>query len=597
MGNNFESAILVEKKYTIPTIVGWNRLEPRPRSSDFERSLKAEIRDALWMLSRQWQMGEFKGEDAGSPVDARILTTENTVNRYAVKDGDADPYDDSIPLETKVERESIPDSLRLKIQISTQFFKIISGSGLTKDYSSILKSEYPVSLNGTIEEQARILCNQESSQLFEQARLRSIDGYDLLQNIQTGSYDARIHARSDTDIPPGDKTILINAGQTLLNWFRRLYNQPDLNEEPAWNSPYLEYQFECSASTSTEKQVILSAEQYASGQLDWYSFNIDKSKEKLTDKKSIAEIPEEEKLISFIPAPVSFGGMPNPRYWEMEDRKTDFGAINANTTDIAKLIVAEFGLIYSNDWFILPYSMPAGNICEINGMIVTDTFGDRTLIRAAGKGPDDDWETWRLFNMSVEGTVGDSDMRLFLSPSVLKILQSEPLEKINLIRDEMANMVWGIESIITLPSGGSRNGFEAANELSNFLSEGITETTTNLDASVKYSLGSTVPENWIPFISVHIDGSNRDIQMQRSSMPRTSNGSNMPIQPRTTILNGNSPFYIHEEEVPRSGTIITKSFQRTRWYNGKVILWLGRKVSNGKGEGNSGLKFDQVKKI
>ena len=30
----------------------------------------AEVRDALWMLTRQWQMGEFEGDDAGSPIEA-----------------------------------------------------------------------------------------------------------------------------------------------------------------------------------------------------------------------------------------------------------------------------------------------------------------------------------------------------------------------------------------------------------------------------------------------------------------------------------------------------------------------------------------------
>ena len=54
------------------TIMTWNRLEGRTRAEDFDRALKAEVRDALWMLSRQWQMGEFEGEDGGSPVSVRL---------------------------------------------------------------------------------------------------------------------------------------------------------------------------------------------------------------------------------------------------------------------------------------------------------------------------------------------------------------------------------------------------------------------------------------------------------------------------------------------------------------------------------------------
>jgi hypothetical protein len=56
----------------IPTITVWNRLEGRPRTDNFDRSLTAEIRDPLWMLTRQWQLGEFEGDDAGSPISAKI---------------------------------------------------------------------------------------------------------------------------------------------------------------------------------------------------------------------------------------------------------------------------------------------------------------------------------------------------------------------------------------------------------------------------------------------------------------------------------------------------------------------------------------------
>ena len=36
----------------------------------FDRALRVEVRDALWMLTRQWQTGEFQGEDAGSRSDS-----------------------------------------------------------------------------------------------------------------------------------------------------------------------------------------------------------------------------------------------------------------------------------------------------------------------------------------------------------------------------------------------------------------------------------------------------------------------------------------------------------------------------------------------
>jgi hypothetical protein len=64
-------AALAERLF--PTVLAWNRLEGRPRKpNSFDRSLAAEIRDAAWMLTRQWQLGEFEGDDAGSPVAAQV---------------------------------------------------------------------------------------------------------------------------------------------------------------------------------------------------------------------------------------------------------------------------------------------------------------------------------------------------------------------------------------------------------------------------------------------------------------------------------------------------------------------------------------------
>ncbi|HMJ46127.1 MAG TPA: hypothetical protein VK498_02295, partial [Ferruginibacter sp.] len=73
-------AALAKKQF--PTVMMWNRLEGRPRTHNFNRALKAEVRDALWMITRQWQMGEFKADDAGSPVFAKIHIASSRLNQY-----------------------------------------------------------------------------------------------------------------------------------------------------------------------------------------------------------------------------------------------------------------------------------------------------------------------------------------------------------------------------------------------------------------------------------------------------------------------------------------------------------------------------------
>src|SRR5437764_8197955 len=87
-----------------PTVTSWNRLEGRPRTVNFDRALKAEVRDALWMLTRQWQMGEFIGDDAGSPIFAKIHLATTRLNKYQANGHKAEAFDENIPLEAKVGR-------------------------------------------------------------------------------------------------------------------------------------------------------------------------------------------------------------------------------------------------------------------------------------------------------------------------------------------------------------------------------------------------------------------------------------------------------------------------------------------------------------
>src|SRR3954452_14013002 len=97
-----------------PAITRWNRLEGRPRTHHLDRALRAEIRDPLWMLTRQWQLGEFKGDDAGSPFFARMQLRTTPLTRYRPRDGATEPFDRDGPLEATVERRPVPLSRGLR---------------------------------------------------------------------------------------------------------------------------------------------------------------------------------------------------------------------------------------------------------------------------------------------------------------------------------------------------------------------------------------------------------------------------------------------------------------------------------------------------
>jgi hypothetical protein len=200
------------------------------------------------------------------------------------------------------------------------------------------------------------------------------------------------------------------------------------------------------------------------------------------------------------------------------------------------------------------------------------------------------------------------DNTLFLAPAAIKVHESYPLEEIVMIRDEVANMVWGIEQTVLLSTGmgdkGAETGLRVRQFQQNLVNGNKMPEYVPFAVPIYYQAMTEVPEHWIPFVPVHIDGDNREVQLQRASMIRILEGDTLApakIKPNTSILREGldttvpSVFYIHEEEVPRMGVRVTQSFQRTRWMNGEVFTWLGMRKLTGRGEGSSGLAFDQIK--
>src|SRR5438445_8661215 len=122
-------------KLLYPTVTVWNRLEGRPRTANFNRALKAEVRDALWMLARQWQLGEYQGDDAGSPISAKIRVTTSRMQKYRPGEaGAVEKFDETLPLETKVERRPVFFSLDLRLLMGRQWLKMMTFADLRGEF-------------------------------------------------------------------------------------------------------------------------------------------------------------------------------------------------------------------------------------------------------------------------------------------------------------------------------------------------------------------------------------------------------------------------------------------------------------------------------
>lgn len=576
--------LIMLQAYRKASITAYNRVESSPRTPDFDRSLRAEVRDPLWLLTRQWQFGEFQGDDAGSPVTAQILGEHTDIDRMALQAGVVTPYDGKLPLEMMVEREKLTSNLSLAVQMARYFIKLMRSKSLG-DYLGKFILKYP--LDFIID-----MNDHEGQQLYRASNGRVFDGYELYEDIITTNFGEPqtrfgtwLDSPGNNDIPVADRDQLENLAIPFVEWFQRNYSQPARPEDSAWLPARLEYQFALGSAEGADQKALV-ADQYFEGHLDWYSVDLDSSRQlPLTSETSPNGLTMEE-LSSFIPAPVSFKGMPNPRFWAMEENQTNFGRIDTSATGLLHLLFAEFGLVYSNDWFMLPYPLLINTLCEIKGIVVTDVFGQHVLVRPAGHGPENNWQRWAMFHHTDRSDASFDRSLFYLPPALIKSLEGEPLEEVNFLRDEMANMVWAVEGIVPSQAGKGTSGKEMA-----MGEEASVPFTPAGEAGIRYVLGTTVPENWIPFIPVHMEGSDSEIQLQRARMPGAKGALGVVLTEKP------APYFIYEEEVPRSGIIVRRAFQRARWLNGKTCLWMGRRKEAGKGEGWSNLKFDQIEQI
>jgi len=600
-----------------PSVTVYNRLEGRPRTRAFDRSLRAEVRDPLWFLTRQWQLGEFQADDAGSPVSSQMLLERTELTELGAREETVTAFDGQLPLETRVERRpfafrlgGVPLALDLRLVLGRRWERwlaaALAAGDLSADYTDNFREAFQFpSPDPTAAADAGLAAHPSVWQSYAAvAGKRALDGGALFEQLTAtppGSpYDGV------TGIASSDEAFLDSLGARLVEWFRDLVVPAAEPEVDSWDPQRLEYRFRAAAPNADGSARRYAAREYHGGRLDWWHLDLDAEDSTPLDQPAPGVVVET--LSATIPSPVSFEGMPATRWWAFEDGRTNLGAVDAATTDVATMLFVEFALVFANDWFLTQLTMPVGSIAKVRGLAVTNVFGERYWIPPAGSGDDDTWQRWSMFSSSLVGA-GDADTSLLVLPVAAKVQEGPAFEEVDLVRDEMANMVWGLERTIPSGAGCGLPGGLAAGQTNAFFRR-IGEAVPPADpgelrvADVRYEVMTSVPEHWIPFVPVHVEGSNRQIQLQRAAMPRIVPGlATVPVEPRTGLLrqgrdvapgDPRQPYFIHEEEVSRAGTVVAQSFQRTRQVGGRVVLWVGTTRTVGRGEGASGLAFDRL---
>lgn len=549
----------------------WTRLEPQSRSGDPRPGIEARVHDPLWLIGRQWQLGELEGEDAGTPLTVRVVTRTEAVDRWAPGDGGEVQILDTGRqdlLEPWVEREPVEAGTR--------------GPGLrprTEAGSALLAALDDVGLGahrGAFTENCPLDIVAEHHPGGERALLDP--GWVRLTRLLRGAAmaDGELVAMAveaaAPDLPawlePGDdaeRAALHVEIETWRRWYRAEVS-PLPGGVDAWVGQRLEHHFRIGAGAR-----VLDAPAYGGGDIDWHSFDATDSPlpgapEPLTQTREVHAL---------LASPLRYPGMPADRLWEMEDSQVNLGLVEAEPWDLARMLVAEFALTYGNDWLVVPVDVPFGSLVTVESVMYTTTFGERFRVEPTATASPDG--RWRLFTITTPD--GASTDGLLVPPAAVAVQDGPAIEEVLFLRDEMANMCWAVERSVQGPSGAA---LDRARERDDPVPPGRGDVER---AQLDYLLQTGVPARWIPYLPM--SKGYGAIELVQGALP----GAPPPLG---RLLNTPGVQALPDAEIPREGVAVRRVPSMTRRADGSYLRWTTRRVSVGRGEGASRLAFDSA---
>jgi hypothetical protein len=535
----------------------WIRLHPDSRDDTLVTSVEARMHDPLWLLGRQWQFGEMRHDAGATPIDVRVDGTSAPISKlrggpasattgtpFAVKPR-------TVPLETLVEREAVPEDglngLRLRTEAGLHLLRMLRVAGLGARAQSWV-DRCPFTLPAGIEGDAatREWWDLVAGRVPDAAQLRA----------------AITAALKPTATPPiaADEAKVLKA---WLTWHAARFQSP-ASGPSTWNPERFEYAFGA-AGMRASGEAVLAAPEYLEGRLEWFDFEQATGTLKATGK------PEQRRMFR-IPAPLDFVGMPNPRFWTFEDSSVRFDALDLLARpdappSPATLMVLDFALSYSDDWFLVPLALDAWSIFETTDVAITDAFGDTVV----AKPPEGRWNLFRLDAPAEPGGLS----RLFVAACPAQASEGEPIEELHLLRDEVANVAWAVERLLQHPLG---NGIEP------YVPPNDTGATTQ--SGLVWTLAPPgPPRNWFPLMPLEIGRLALGVLWSaRDARP----GGKVLTELKA------SKKRLHQEEVPQEGAQVTRRWQSARAIDGSLHFWIGRSKTPRRSDTAPAIRFDVV---
>ena len=328
--------------------VSWQRIEAATVDPDLDQGLEARIADPYWLLARQWQSGEFGGEDAANPLFMSIRGRWVPLDSVRIGGRPTDPQTDlDAPLEPVVEREPVrggPSGARVAAELGQLLLRALAAAQIPVKWRTDLRAAHPVRLPPTTVSTPRAGAGSSCSR----------------GSASTASPSARRSPRTPCCRPcrrwPPRRRVrnkLDNVGRAWLPIALGAFSEP--GGQRAWAPSRMEYRFTVGATTASGP-VELSADGYGGGRLEWYHFDWKSGAGFAVDEPDASDHSAE-----LLPAPLRFRGMPASRFWEFENRDVYFGGVDAAPEDLARLAVAGYATLYGDDWYVIPIRLRRGH--------------------------------------------------------------------------------------------------------------------------------------------------------------------------------------------------------------------------------------------
>jgi len=582
---------------TTSSVTSWTRLEPQVTDADLGATSNARLFDPLWQLTRQWQLGEFQGEDAGSPVQARVRASAAALSRCHLGPLSADvagqPYDPGrVPLEALVERRPMRAAdehdlrlLALAVDAGLQFLRMLELDPTGRAYRPAFLVRYAM-----VAPPAGALPDADDAGVaFVQTMAgRAPDARRLAAAFRGLAPDGALDPA--LGVAPADAAAVRQLAAAWLAWYDGLFTEPAGPADDAWTPDRLEYAVSVAArlSAAPEDALTFTATELGGGRLDWASFDL--------DGEFGVEVGGEDRVTalreSTVPAPVTVRGAPAARFWELEDAVVAYGLVPAGPTDLAHLLMIEYASSYGNDWYLVPLELPVGSVTRVRSLVVTDTFGVRSLLRPIGDPalPAPFFSMWQPAARRRPGDPAGAPVpNLFLLPPTIgRGVDGAPVEDVLFLRDEMANLAWAVERSVEGAIGIPVNladGAPAADDPAPPADPG---------AVPRYLLATPVPGNWVPLLPVQLDDHGRVVTRLKRGAVLQPDGTNRVRQGRSQVLAALAGSALYDEEVPREGAHLTRRRRMARWVDGSTWAWTAFQNEVGRGEGSAGLRFDHL---